>query len=250
MGMRLPEAAETRSLERMFAEMDAAGVTRIVVPGRKAKKGGIDNQDILTLAQQYPQQITGIPAIDPLEETALREIRKLAIDGPCPGIIVEPGMLSTPLYADDEKIYPVYQFCQEQGLLLVLAVGSNAGPDQTYAMPQHVEQVAIDFPRLTIIVTHGCWPWTAQACQIAFRRDNVYLSPDLYLIHTPGCEAYITAANYMCREKILYGTSYPFARMKDAVDYYRRCGIEPEALEYILYRNVAGLLHLDKKEMM
>jgi hypothetical protein len=148
------------------------------------------------------------------------------------------------MYADDTRLYPVYEHCERQQVLLVLAVGSNAGPDQTYAMPQHVEQVAIDFPKLNIVVTHGCWPWTAQACQIAFRRENVYLSPDLYMIHTPGCQEYITAANYMCKEKLLYGTSYPFANMKDAVAYYQNCGIREDALDYILYKNAAKLLHL------
>ena len=34
------------------------------------------------------------------------------------------------------------------------------GPDMSYATPEHIQRVALDFPQLTIVVGHACWPWT------------------------------------------------------------------------------------------
>lgn len=246
MGMPLPNAARTGKLEDMFSEMEDAGVTHIVVPGRKAKNCFLDNKELMELHSQYPDKISVIPAINPLDAEAEAEITELVLNGNAKGIILEPGMHpETPMHVDDEKIFPIYDFCEKHEIPVTLACGSNAGPDQSYAMPVHVETVAVQFPKMKIVVTHGCWPWTAQACQIAFRRDNVYLSPDLYMLNTPGCQDYITAANYMCREKLIYGTSYPFATMKNAVQFMQTCGITEDALENILYRNAAKLLGLE-----
>ena len=52
-----------------------------------------------------------------------------------------------------------------------------------------------DFPDLRIVVSHGNWPWVSEILHVAFRRPNVYLSPDMYLYNMPGMDDYLRAAN-------------------------------------------------------
>ena len=59
--------------------------------------------------------------------------------------------------------------------------GGNGGPDLSYSDPVHVDRVAADFPALPIVVSHGGWPWVHQILHVAYRRQNVHVSPDMYL---------------------------------------------------------------------
>ena len=85
------------------------------------------------------------------------------------------------------------------------------GPDMSYAMPEHIQRVALDFPQLTIIVGHACWPWTTQACALAMRCTNVYLMPEFYMHvpHMPGAQDYVDAANSYLSHRMLYSSCYP-----------------------------------------
>ena len=87
------------------------------------------------------------------------------------------------------------------------------GPDMSYAMPEHIQRVALDFPQLTIIVGHACWPWTTQACALAMRCTNVYLMPEFYMHmpDMPGAQDYVDAANSYLSHRMLYSSCYPDA---------------------------------------
>ena len=94
------------------------------------------------------------------------------------GIADEPGLTSTPMFVEDERIFPLYERCQALGVPVMLMVGSNCGPDIGYSKPEHAERVAKAFPRFNIILSHGGWPWVTEAIHVAYRYKNVYLLPD------------------------------------------------------------------------
>lgn len=77
------------------------------------------------------------------------------------------------------------------------------------------------------------------------RRGNLYVSPDMYMINTPGSADYIMAANFILRDKMLFGTAYPFVDFQSGVNYYKNCGIKEENLPLIMYENAAKLLHIN-----
>ncbi len=64
----------------------------------------------------------------------------------------------------------------------------------------------------------------------------------MYMVNFPGCRDYVTAANYMLRDRFLFGTSYPFIPFKDGVSYFRNCGVKEELLPDLMYNNAAKLL--------
>jgi predicted TIM-barrel fold metal-dependent hydrolase len=83
---------------------------------------------------------------------------------------------------------------------------------------------------------------------VAFRRENVFVSPDMYMF-SPGGKLYIEAANGFMQDQYLFGTSYPFRPMKQSVDDLRAIGLKPDVLEKVSYKNACRVLNLDERSI-
>ena len=153
------------------------------------------------------------------------------------------------MLVDDRRLYPIYAQCEDLDIPVIIMTGGSAGPDLSYTMPVHFDRVAADFPQLKLVVSHGGWPWVHEMIHIAFRRPNVYLSPDQYLAQLPGSDDYVRAADGFLADRFLYGSSYPFTPVKGYADWFRKLPIRPESMEKVLYRNAAKLLRIDLNEI-
>ena len=141
----------------------------------------------------------------------MEELERYVVGEGLRGIVMEPGLTKTPMFVEDERIFPLYERCQALGVPVMLMVGSNCGPDIEYSKPEHAERVAKAFPKLNIILSHGGWPWVTEAIHVAYRYKNVYLLPDLYQFNGPGSGEYLAAANYILRDQMLFGSAYPMS---------------------------------------
>ena len=116
-------------------------------------------------------------------------------------------------------------------------------PDLAYNDPRAVGRVAAHFKDLPLIVSHGFYPYVDEAIATAFRHENVFLSPDMYMF-APGGRLYIEAANGFMADQYLFGTSYPFRAMRQSVDDLRAIGLTPDVLEKVSWRTAARLFGL------
>ena len=103
---------------------------------------------------------------------------------------------------------------------VIMLAGGNAGPDIGYTVPVALDRVLADFPKLKVAVAHGGWPWVHQVLHIAFRRPNLYLSPDMYLVNMPGMNDYLKAADGFLAERFIYGSSFPLCPAKGYLDWF------------------------------
>jgi len=242
-GMEPAPSAQAQSMPLLLAEMDAAGVTLGVVMGRcSGVYGAVSNQDVADIVRAYPGRFIGIGSIDPSNRTAaMRQIEEAMALG-LKGINIEPGAYAEPMLADDRRLYPIYACCEDRGIPVTVMAGGSAGPDLSYTFPVHIDRVAGDFPGLRIALSHGAWPWVQQILHVAYRRPNVYVSPDQYLCNMPGMNDYLLAANGFLAERFLYASSYPFIGVKDYADWFRRLPLKPELMEQLMYGNAARFL--------
>ena len=79
---------------------------------------------------------------------------------------------------------------------------------------------------------------------VAFRRENVFVSPDMYMF-SPGGRLYLEAANGFMQDQYLFGSSYPFRPMAQGVEDLLAFGLKPGPLEKVAYKNACGLLKID-----
>jgi len=253
MGFPRPPSVKSQSVEVLLKEMEEADILGVIM-GRQAPRplGIIPNAEITAVMQQYPGRFVAFTGIDLRDiDAALKEIDSThRIDG-YRGVSIEPGASFTPMYSDDRTLYPIYEKCQALDLPISITISgmlcTMVGNDLAYGSPTPVAKVAKDFPKLKIVISHGAWPSVMPMIEVAFMRENVYVSPDLYIngIDTPGSQEYIKAAKFFMGDRLLFGTAYPSRPLKESVEAFKQWGLSPELQEKVLYRNAARLLKLE-----
>ncbi len=245
LGLEPAPSAEAKSMDLLISEMDQAGVGIGVVQARFSDYfGSVSNEDVAAIVRDHPKRFVGIAAVEPTNRrAAIAEIDKWMAAG-FKGVNIEPGAYPVPMYPDDRRLYPIYAHCEDRGIPAIIMAGGNAGPDLSYSFPVHLDRVAGDFPGLKIVVSHGGWPWVSEILHVAFRRPNVYVSPDMYLHEAPGWEEYLRAANGFLAERFLYASCYPLTPVKEYADWFLRLPLKPEARERALWKNASELLRL------
>lgn len=258
-GMAPAPSLLSGSMDDLLAEMDAAGVATGVVRGhamgvRPHDRPGLPalvttNDDLRDIAAAHPGRFLAMPTIRHDEIARARDlVPALAADPAFHGLVLHPHSWPVPVSAADRHVmYPVYRLCEELGLPLVLTIGGNAGPHLGVNAPVVVDQVAADFPRLTLIVAHGDWPYVTEILHVAFRRENVVLSPDMYLFGMPGWRDYVDAANGFLQDRFVYASMHPYVPLAGAVAWCRE-RLEPAAFEKVMRGNALRLLGLDATE--
>jgi predicted TIM-barrel fold metal-dependent hydrolase len=248
MGLELSPSAEKESMDLLLEEMNSIGTyvgcVSALKRGVDPAWGWIENEEIYQIVKKFPDNLIGFGTVDASDgHQALDDLDLCVGEYGFKAIVIEPGTQRAPMYADDQRLYPVYSKCAQMGVPLFLLVGGNAGPDMSYSNPVYVERVAIDLPELKIVVLHGAWPWVTHILHVAFRRPNIYISPDMY-VSFPGSDQHIQAANTFLADRLLYGTSYPFAPIVGYFEKFIKLGIRADCLDKILYENARALLNL------
>jgi uncharacterized protein len=151
---------------------------------------------------------------------------------------------------NDPALYPVYGICQREGLPVVIHCGTSVFPGSTnrYADPILIEDVARDFPDLTVVLAHGGRGWWYNAAAfLATMRPNVWIEisglppkklPEYYARYDFGRLA----------KKMIFGTDWPGVpgNRANALVLFE-LGLERETLEKILYKNALRVYCLDEQ---
>lgn len=244
-GMEPAQSASRQSMSMLLDEMDRSGITLGVMVGRSSKAyGSVSNEDLKRIAADHPGRFLGIPALDLSDWRAARRQVDAAVAEGARAISMEPGAASEPVRNDDRRLYPLYARIEEAKLPVIIMAGGGAGPDLSYSDPVCIDRVAADFPDLQIVVTHGGWPWVHQILHVAYRRPNLWLSPDQYMVNMPGMTDWIAAADGFLSDRLIYGSSYPFLPADACADWFRALPIRPENMRRVMYDNAARLLAL------
>jgi predicted TIM-barrel fold metal-dependent hydrolase len=251
-GRRESASYVNRSIELFVEEIDASSIDLAVIQGQRSgpKWGSVSNDDIGELIRRYPDHLAGFAGVDPRDPDPPGEIRRSIQELGCRGISVLPGWSDPPLHDDDRLVYPIYETAAELEIPVMITSSHVIGPDMSFAMPEYVQRVALDFPQLTFIIGHACWPWTVQACALAMRCQNVYLMPEIYM-HVPdmpGADDYVTAANGYLSHRMLYSSCFPTRSLEQALGDFRNLAISPESQALMLGVNGARILGLDSED--
>ena len=177
------------------------------------------------------------------------EMNRMIDDGFC-GIKMHPSHQTCAPndYVNGNKILETaYRKAQEAGLVLMVHTGTSVFPGarNKYADPIFCDDIAIDFPKLNIILAHGGRPlWMPTAIFLARRFPNVYLDvssipPQKLLEYFPQLEA--------MADKMLWGSDWPapgVPGMRSNVDRFFALPISDEAKNKIVHENARKLYGL------
>jgi len=108
----------------------------------------------------------------------------------------------------DQKCYPLYSKCVELEVPVAYQTGQSAEPlPSDPGRPMVAEEVAMDFPELTLVLTHAGWPWTREWCSMLWRFPNVYGNVGGYFPSFLPDELVEFVDSGRISEKVFWGTN-------------------------------------------
>ena len=231
------------TLGDVVAGMDEADIALGVTVGRSTPTVRIENDTIASLVAQSAGRLIGVASVDPValgREAAVAEAKRAVETLGLAAVNFDAGFYGTPLRADDERLMPLYETCVALGVPAFVMSGPTT-PDLAFNDPLAIDAVARTFPKLPIVVCHGCYPNIDTMIGVAFRNENVFISPDMYF-WAPGGRRYAEAATGFLRDQLLFGSSFPFRPMKQSVEDWRGLKLGDDVNARVLAANAARLL--------
>lgn len=169
--------------DRLVAEMDAAGVTRCVLlpldwelaadaPGPAHTIGEL-HERYAAIVAAHPERLVLGAGIDPRRPDAVDLLRH-AVRGL--GARVLKLYPPAGFYPNDPQVYPLYAACVDLGIPVLLHSGPAIAPFRSrFSHPIHLDDVAADFPGLTIVAGHAGHGWWMDALAVARSKFNIFL---------------------------------------------------------------------------
>lgn len=241
-----PEMRNGVSVEDYLRKMDRAGIERSLLIAarcgdmRVAGSWQVPYEVVARVCEQYPDRFSGLAGIDPTKGVEqLKELDWAVKELGFVGAHWYPHWFAMPPNAP--QIYPVYARCVELDIPIMMQVGQNLVYGDTRRLPSVarpilLDQVAIDFPELTIIGIHIGVPWTDEMIAMCWKHENVYTAGDAYAPkHWPS--SYVHYANTYGREKVLFGTDWPVIDPERAVREVGELNFRPESFQCLMREN-------------
>lgn len=242
-------SADKMDMKEFFKEMDEAGITKGCLIGRRSSGdwvGGVKNEDIYELCQQYPDKFIGIGGIDTSNsiDEQLADVDKCAREYKFRGMMIETANSPTPMYADNRKFFPFYEKCAELGLIVVLVLSPFVGPNETYASAVPVQNVAKAFPKGKFVVVHGGYPDILPSVIATITTPNMWIVPDFFWEYPfiPGRDLYTQACMLSQGVKFIFAASYPFISMGQAVQEMKNLNLPEKVYNRVMWENAKELL--------
>jgi predicted TIM-barrel fold metal-dependent hydrolase len=202
------------------------------------------NDFVSEYARTDPKRLIAVGGIRPDHPDPAREIARLADRLGIRGVKLNPPhqLFRPNAYTDGAvpQLREMYSACERHRLPVIVHTGTSVFPGarNKFADPLFVEDVAIDFPDLTIVLAHGGRPlWMETAMFLTRRFPNVWLEvsgvpPARLLEYFPRLPA--------LAEKVLFGTDWPGPGVKDIranLDAFRALPIPTDVQRRILEEN-------------
>jgi uncharacterized protein len=211
----------------------------------------VPNEEVAEAAQKNADIMIAFGSIDPHKgKMGAREARKLIEAHGVRGFKFHPTVQG--FYAYDKMAWPIYEVIAEHKLPAVFHSGHSGigsgmrcggGLRLEYSNPMHLDDVAIAFPDMQIIIAHPSFPWQDEALSVAMHKPNVWIdlsgwSPKYF---PPQLVQY---ANTLLKDRVLFGSDWPLIAPDRWMKDFEEAGFRPEVKPLILKENAIRLLNL------
>jgi len=211
----------------------------------------LTNDQVIEFALANPDIAIPFASVNPTRGAeAVREARRLVDAGVVRGLKLHPPIQQ--FSPDDRVAYPLYEVFAEAKLPVLFHTGHSGigtgmrgggGIRLKYGNPMPIDDVAVDFPDMPIIMAHPSFPWQDEAISICLHKPQVYIdlsgwSPKYF---SPNLIQY---ANTLLKHKVLFGSDYPLLTPDRWMADFDKIAIRDEVKPLILKENARRLFGL------
>jgi uncharacterized protein len=211
----------------------------------------VTNDDILGFAAANPDIALPFVSVNPTRgAAAVAEARRLVATGAVRGLKLHPPLQQ--FFPNDRLAYPLYEVFAEANLPVLFHTGHSGigtgmrgggGIRLKYGNPMPIDDVAVDFPDMPIILAHPSFPWQDEAISVCLHKPQVYIdlsgwSPKYF---SPTLVQY---ANTLLKHKVLFGSDYPWITPDRWLADFGKIDIRDDVRPLVLKTNAAQLFGL------
>ena len=249
--------AHPPTIDQTAAHYRAQNIAAVIFPVDAERETGYRryaNEEVAEACARHSDILIPFASIDPARgRMGAREARRLIADHGIRGFKFHPTMQG--FYPNDRTAYPLYEAIAEAGLPALFHTGQTGvgagmrggnGMRLKYSNPMHLDDVAVDFPDMPIVLAHPSFPWQDEALAVATHKPNVWIDlsgwrPKYF---PPILVRY---ADTLLRDRVLFGSDWPMIAPEGWLEEFEALPIKHENRPGILKGNAARLLGL--KEM-
>ena len=243
----------TPTVADIAARYRASGIAAVVFTVDAAVATGhpaLSSEQIADEAAEHADVLIPFGSVDPTAGDAVRRARRLVEQHGVRGFKFHPSLQG--FEPNDRTYYPLYEALQELRVPALFHTGQTGigaglpggrGIKLRYSDPMLLDDVAADFPGLTIVMAHPSVPWQDEAISIAMHKANVYIdlsgwSPKYFPSQL------VRAAGGLLKHKVLFGSDFPLITPERWLRDFETLEIKPEVRPLILKDNAARVLGL------
>lgn len=234
-----------------YREMKMAAVIFTVDVELSMGQPRISNEHVAEGAARNSDVLIPFASIDPARGAeGVAELKRLIADHGVRGLKFHPSLQN--FAPNDGSANGLYEVLAEHKLPAVFHTGQTGigagmpgggGVKLRYSDPMLLDDVAADFPEMTVILAHPSVPWQDQAISIATHKANVYIdlsgwSPKYFP------PALVKAMNGQLRSKVLFASDFPVIDTARWMSDFDGLEIKPEVRPLILKENAIRVLGL------
>jgi uncharacterized protein len=243
------------SEEEVLAGFRGAGVDVVLVAFDIESVVGAppcSNEYVAALRDRYPDTIVQVwGAVDPHKgAAAIAEAQRAVREFGVLGFHFHPIMGR--YQVDDPKLYPLWETISALRVPVMVDVGTTGmgagmpgglGSRISHAHPMSVDNLAADFPDMTIIAAHPGWPWVEEMTAVALHKGNVFWELSGWAPkYLP--EALRRDARSRLRDKIMFGSDHPSMPYARLLSEWSQLGFPDDVLEQFFHGNAERVLGL------
>jgi predicted TIM-barrel fold metal-dependent hydrolase len=241
-----------RSVDEMADEFRADEVLAVLLAFDAESGTGlppVTNDFVAECVERHPDAFLGFASVDPWKgRAAVAELQRAVTDLGLLGLKLHPSAQG--FAPNDTRVYPIYEAAAELDIPVLFHTGTTgfgagipggAGVKLGYSRPIFLDDVAADFPQLTIVGAHPSWPWQDEMLAVMQHKTNVWVdlsgwSPRLW---SPALRDAVLGP---LQDRALFGTDYPFIRFEKWLRAFQAYEPTPEVETKILRGNAERLL--------
>lgn len=213
------------------------------------------NNRVAEFVATAPERRIGFMSVHPEVAGAEDELERCRTDLELKGVKLGPNyQIFDPLGAPAKRIY---ELAERYGLPMLFHQGASPVREAPlrYAHPLLMDEIAMEFPELRIVMAHMGHPWQRDTIVTIRKHPHVYADVSA-LFYRPWSfyEGLRLATEWGALEKLLFGSDFPIATPAETIEGLRRVN-EPirgtalppvplDAIEELIHRNPLPLLGL------
>jgi uncharacterized protein len=211
----------------------------------------VPNDYVVDEARQHADVLIPFASIDPRRGAeGVAEARDLVADGAIRGFKFHPNLQQ--FHPNDHLAYPLYEVIAAAGLVALFHTGHSGigaglpgggGVRLKYGNPMSIDDVAVDFPDLSIIMAHPSFPWQDEALSVAMHKPQVSIDLSGWTPKRFPAQLVRSMATNL-RQQVLFGSDYPLIDPDRWIRDFMDLDLEPDVTSAILKENAVRLLGL------